>query len=197
MGDAQFFQQAVAVLVDLAPVALVQLQHRHDVLFDRHAAEDRRFLRQVADAEAGALVHRLAGDVLAVEQDGAVVGLDQAGDHVEAGRLAGAVGSQETHDLAARQLQADALDHGAVLVGLADAVDHDAVDDGGGRAVEGVVFGAHDRFASLSRSLGLVLWLVPDVSSSWRVREPARARARRRTAAAFPWPSGRWRHPDR
>ena len=43
------------------------------------------------------------GDVVAVELDGAVVGRDQAGDHVEAGGLAGAVGAQQAHHFAAPQ----------------------------------------------------------------------------------------------
>ena len=87
---------------------------------DGHAAEDRGFLRQVADAHAGALVHRLGGDVLAVEDDRAVVGRDQAGDHVEAGGLAGAVGAQQARHLAAAQAQGDVLDHRAAAERLAD-----------------------------------------------------------------------------
>ena len=49
-------------------------QHGQDILLDGQAAEDRGLLRQIADAEAGALVHRQGGDVLAVELDRAVVG---------------------------------------------------------------------------------------------------------------------------
>jgi hypothetical protein len=56
-------------------VGLDHLQHRADVLLDREAAEDRGLLRQVADAEAGAAVHRQLGDVVAVEVDHAAVGL--------------------------------------------------------------------------------------------------------------------------
>src|SRR6218665_238512 len=47
----------------------------------------------------------------AVEGDGAVVGLELAVDHVEGGRLAGAVGADEREQFAGRQLEADAV-HG-------------------------------------------------------------------------------------
>jgi hypothetical protein len=67
-----------------------------------------------------------AGDVLAVQIDRAVVGGDQAGDHVEAGGLAGAVGAQQARDLAALQAQGDALDDRAVAERLADGVDEQA-----------------------------------------------------------------------
>jgi two-component system nitrogen regulation response regulator GlnG len=95
-------------------------------LLDRHAAEDRGFLRQVTDAHAGALVHRQGGDVAAVQGDGPGIDRDQAGDHVEAGGLAGAVGAQQAGHLAATQPQAHALDHGTAAERLADVVDHQA-----------------------------------------------------------------------
>ena len=87
---------------------LDDLQHRADVLLDGEAAKDRGFLRQIADAEPGALIHRQLGDVVAVELDGAAVGLDQAGDHVEHRGLAGAVRPEQTHRLAAADIDADA-----------------------------------------------------------------------------------------
>ena len=91
-------------------VGLDHLEDGADVLLDGHAAEDRGFLRQVADAEAGAAVHRHAGDVVAVELDGAVVGLDQAGDHVEDRGLAGAVRAEQADRLAARHREAGIVD---------------------------------------------------------------------------------------
>ena len=74
----------------------------------REAAEDRGFLRQIADAEPGALIHRQLGDVVAVEFDGAAIGLDQPGDHVEHGGLAGAVRAEQADRLAAADIDADA-----------------------------------------------------------------------------------------
>jgi hypothetical protein len=98
-------------LASLAAALLAQLDHRQHVLLHRHAAEDRGFLRQIAQAGAGALVHRQGGDVLAIEVDRAVVGRDQAGDHVETGGLAGAVGAQQAGHLAAAQGETDVPHH--------------------------------------------------------------------------------------
>ncbi len=92
----------------LLAVGLDHFEHGADVLLDREAAEDRGFLRQIADAEARALIHRQLGDVVAVELDGAAIGLDQAGDHVEHRGLAGAVRAEQADRLAAAHIDADA-----------------------------------------------------------------------------------------
>ncbi len=84
------------------------LQHRADILLHRETAKDRGFLRQITDPEPGALIHRQLGDVVAIEFDGAAIGLDQAGDHVEHRGLAGAVRAQQTDRLAAADIDADA-----------------------------------------------------------------------------------------
>ncbi len=128
----QLFQELGGGLAHLGAVALAQLDHSHDVLFDAHAAEDRRLLGQIADAHARALVHGLGGDVLAIQADAAIVRRDQAGDHVETGGLAGAVRPEQAHDLAAMQGEADALHHRPAAERLADPVHEQAVggDDG-------------------------------------------------------------------
>ena len=59
---------------------------------------------------------------LVVEADGAVVGAQQAGDDVEAGGLAGAVGAEQPDRLAAAHLQADVAQHVAALELLAEIV---------------------------------------------------------------------------
>ena len=82
-------------------IRLVDLEHGANVVLDVEAAKDRRLLRQIADAEARALIHRQTGDVVAVEFDLALVGLHQPGDHVEDGRLAGAVRAEQADRLAA------------------------------------------------------------------------------------------------
>ena len=96
---------------------------------DAHAAEDRGLLRQVADAHAGALVHGLGGDVLAVQHDAAAIGRHQAGDHIEAGGLARAIGTQKAHHLAAVQPQAHVLHHRAAAERFGDRIDEQAVFD--------------------------------------------------------------------
>ena len=107
-----------------ARIGLDQFGGGADILFGGEAAEDRGFLRQIADAQPGAAVHRKAGDVMAVHLDGAGIGRDQAGDHVEAGGLAGAVGTQQAHHFAAVHRQADRAHHGALVEAFADAGDH-------------------------------------------------------------------------
>ncbi len=106
-------------------------QDGHDIVFDRHAAEDRCFLRQIADAAARALEHRLVGDFVAVEVDGAGIGLDQAGDDVEAGGLAGAVGAQQADRLAPLHADGNIPQHRLLLVLLAQVIGAQALDHGG------------------------------------------------------------------
>ena len=123
MVDAQFFQQFGDLGLGLGAVRLAQLDHRHDVFSHAHAAEDRGFLRQIAQAHARALEHRLLGDIQAVEINLAVIDRDQAGDHVEAGGLAGAVGAKQPRHLAAPQSQAYVAHHGAAAERLSDIGD--------------------------------------------------------------------------
>ena len=66
-----------------------------------------------------------ARDVVAVELDDALVRLNKAGDHVEDGRLAGAVRAEQADGLAAPHIQADILDDAAGLVGLGEIMDRE------------------------------------------------------------------------
>ena len=103
-------------------VEVQRLENRHDVLLDRKPAEDRRLLRQVADALSRANVHRIVGHVLAVENHPPGVRRRQSHGHVERRRLAGAVGAEQTDDLARSDLEADAADDGAAAVRLGELV---------------------------------------------------------------------------
>ena len=62
-------------------------------------------------------------DLLAVEMDRAVVHGDQPDDHVEAGRLAGAVRPEQADDFSARHLERYVLDDDARAVAFLEAVD--------------------------------------------------------------------------
>ena len=99
-------------------VGLGDLEHGADIVLDVQAAEDRRLLRQVADARAARAGTSAAGDVLAVEQHLPGVGGDQAGDDVEAGGLAGAVRPEQADGLAAVQPQRDVAQHRAAAIVL-------------------------------------------------------------------------------
>src|SRR5690606_21543698 len=81
-------------------------------------AKDRGFLWQIADPGTGAAVHGVMADVTVVNQHAALVGAHQADDHVKRGGLAGAVGTEQTDDLAAVDGQADIANHLALLVTL-------------------------------------------------------------------------------
>ena len=111
-------------------VLLHDLEHGPDVVLDREAAKDRGFLRQIADAEARAPVHRHLRDVVAVEFDPAGVDRDEAGDHVEAGRLARAVRAEQADRLAAADVHVDAVDDAAAAIGLGDAARDQRADPG-------------------------------------------------------------------
>src|SRR5260370_19610165 len=69
------------------------LPSRDQILLRRHRREDHRLLEAAQHlAFVRDAVHRPAGDVDTVELDCACIGLLQAGDAIEKGRLAGAVG---------------------------------------------------------------------------------------------------------
>src|SRR5438128_8402570 len=65
--DVEFIEQRIEFGLALLAVGLGDLEHGGNVLPDGEAAEDRGFLRQIADAEPRALIHRQLGDVVAVE----------------------------------------------------------------------------------------------------------------------------------
>ncbi len=109
--DREFGEQRVDRRLARLGLGLGHFEHGAEVLLDGQAAEDRRLLRQIADAEPGAAIHRQIGDVLAVERDGADIGPDQAGDDVEAGGLAGAVGAEQPDRLAALHRDVDRAQH--------------------------------------------------------------------------------------
>ena len=88
------------------------------------SAKDRGFLRQVADAEARPAVHGQPRHIAAVDRDAPVIGGNKPRDHVEHGRLARAVRSEQAHGLPAADGEAHALHHLPLAVGLLD------IDDG-------------------------------------------------------------------
>src|SRR4029078_11710448 len=69
---------------------------------------------------------RQLGHVAAVDRDAALVGWDQAGDHVEHGGLAGAVRPEQTDGLAAGNVEAHAAYDGPLLEALDNLIDDEA-----------------------------------------------------------------------
>jgi hypothetical protein len=125
--DAEFFEERVQIVLPSLPVRLDDLQDGADVLLHRQPAEDRCLLGQVADAEAGALVHRKARHVVPVDLDRSGVDADQPGDHVEDGGLARAVRSEEADGFAAAKRQRNVLHNHPALEGAPQAPCHEPI----------------------------------------------------------------------
>ena len=82
-------------------------QRNLHVLAHGHRGEGRRDLEGPADAEAPDLPRLEAEDLAALQPDAAGVGGELAVEHVEAGRLARAVGADQREQLAARDAERD------------------------------------------------------------------------------------------
>ena len=94
-----------------------------DVLLHGHVREQRVVLEHGVDV---ALVGRARGDVAAVEQHAAARRALEAGDHAQAGRLARARRPEQREELAARDVEVDAVDGDERAEVLGHAVQPDA-----------------------------------------------------------------------
>ena len=126
MSNVEFVQKVVDEFFLPILVALHEFDNGAQILLDSKAAEDRRLLRQVADAKARTLIHGQARHVMAIDGDRASVDGDEARDHVEAGRFAGAVRPEKTDDLAASQTHRDAADDRSALERFAQVLSEQA-----------------------------------------------------------------------
>src|SRR3954468_8851113 len=120
--DVQVLEQLGEARLDRVGLQVLQLEDRLHVLLDGKPPEHGIFLRQVGDAEPRATVDRQVRELDAVEVDRARVDRHKADDHVEAGRLAGAVRPEQPDHFAARHVERHVLHHGAGLVLLAQAL---------------------------------------------------------------------------
>ena len=94
-----------------------------DVLGDAERAGGGELLVDEADADVLAFAHRGERGGAAVEGDLAGRGREGAGDDVDQRRLAGAVLADEADDLARRDAEVDAMQHGHVAEALRDSAD--------------------------------------------------------------------------
>ncbi len=95
----QFVEQGFELVLFRGGIEVTaEFQYRHDVVGYRQLAEHRGLLRQVAEPVLRPPVHRHAGQVGRVDLDAALTAGDQPDDHVEAGGLAGTVGTQQSDD---------------------------------------------------------------------------------------------------
>jgi hypothetical protein len=146
MGDVEFVEQVVDQGLLAVFALLDEFDHRAKVLLDRQATEDRRLLREIAEAKTRALIHGQARDVVTIDRDLAEIGRDEPRDHVKAGRLAGAVRPQKPDHLAAAHAHRHAAHDGAPLEGLAEIFSEEpaaALDDH--RSLRGALHGRAGR----------------------------------------------------
>ena len=106
----------------LGPRHLLHAEPVLDVVLHGHVREERVVLEDRVDV---ARVGRQLRDVLAAELDAALVRLLEARDHAQRRRLAGAGRAEHGEELAAPDLQVDAVDRGDVAVALAQPGDAD------------------------------------------------------------------------
>src|SRR5688500_12772993 len=88
----------------------VPLERHGQVLGHRERREDPSVLERAAEAVTSPAVGGPRRHVLPAEDDPAVVGLEETGHEVEDGGLAGAVRSDQTEDLAWRELEGHVVD---------------------------------------------------------------------------------------
>ena len=103
-GELDELERLARALLALALSDLALLQAVGDVVEDRHVREERVLLE---DGVHVALVGRRARDVAAADQDLALVGLLEAGDHPQRRRLAAAARPEQRQELALVDAQVD------------------------------------------------------------------------------------------
>ncbi len=121
MLDRELVQEAIEPLTPLRLRDRQRLQNRENVLFDVQTSENRWFLRQIADTESSPLEHRNPGQRLLVDVHLPRIRWHEADDHVKSSRLAGAVWTQQSDDLALSQRDVYVINHAAPLVDLHQA----------------------------------------------------------------------------
>src|SRR6218665_1841736 len=173
-------QRLVALVVGRAAPHREQLvvvrEQRHLHVLD-HGERGKSFgdLEGAAHALAPDLARLAAHELVAVERDRALVGLELAVDHVEGGRLAGAVGADEREQFAGRQLEADAVHGLHAAEGFAEVGDFEEAHAFTSLSLASAssCFGARQRSTSC-----LIDPAMPCGNSSTRIRMMARGIAR-------------------
>ena len=99
-----------------APLEPVHAADELEELRAGETVEEQRFVGDEADAALDLEI--IAGQLEAEDLDGAAVGGNEAGEHADGGRFAGAIGAEEAEERAARDLQVDAVHGGLRAVKL-------------------------------------------------------------------------------
>ena len=126
-GQADELQHLVDLALHVLPVDALPAQPEGDVLEDGQMREERVALE---DGVHVPLVRRQADDVLATEQDRALVGLLEAADHPQRRRLAAAGRAEQREERAGRDLDGDAVHGDRVVEALDDPLQLDVASRG-------------------------------------------------------------------
>src|SRR5882724_6173815 len=121
MRDRELCHQRVKHRLAQVRRRLGDLENSPNILLDGEPAEDRGFLRQVADAETGPAIHRKIGDIAPIEADYSGIGADEPGYYIKTGRLSGAVWSQQPNHFAPLHGDMDIAQYRASLEALAQS----------------------------------------------------------------------------
>src|SRR6185295_694392 len=117
MSNMQVIEQRFQLVFHVLFIR-AQFQHCLDILCDRQLAEDGSLLRQVGQPHPRTSMYRHTVEILLVQIDVAAISWNEADDHVKARRLAGSVGSEQAHNLAALNFERYVFDHAAGLEAL-------------------------------------------------------------------------------
>ena len=115
-------QELVDPLLDLGLGPLPDLQAERHVVVHGHVLEGGVVLEDEADA---AFLRRAAGDVLVVDEDGALVGRLEPGDDPQQRGLAAAARTEERRQRSGPDLHGDVVERDEVVEALRDAPDRD------------------------------------------------------------------------
>ena len=124
MAYVQFIEQCLKFLLTASAVKVIAIfEDCENIVFNAELAENRRFLRQVTQAQPGTFVHRFGRQVPPIEQNIAAVRRDQTNDHVKGGGLAGTIGAEQADDFATFYFERQAFDDLARLVAFGNFLD--------------------------------------------------------------------------
>src|SRR5687768_1976059 len=119
-GEADVLEQLLG-----AAVAAPGLRTDLHVVEHGERRPERDVLEGARDPALDDSVHRRAEQIVAVEDDAALVGFVQAGDHVERGRLPGAVGADQADDLAGGDVEGHAVERDDAAEATGDVLDRE------------------------------------------------------------------------
>ncbi len=118
VGQAELCEKFSGALFSLSSVEWECFEDGQQVLFAGEALEYGWFLGEVAHAELGVSVHGEAGDFGVVEDDASGVAFDHADGHAEGCGFSCSVSAEESDDLGVFDIEGDAIDDGAFVVGF-------------------------------------------------------------------------------